>query len=986
MRQLADEGVVVDHRVGAPTPGCAPGNPGPEEAASCSNCEAGRRCDTHRYGLPGRQDADRLTHGLRREGVVLDTVETWQAHHRGAHQDCSSCEPRSSHLTSCPECSSGSACLRHHYGLPGRREAARVHAELSDRGRLTDHAKRRPLPQAEVLGLVGGLEAALDGGVDSIVYRLLEEVGLPTAKVGEACSACDDGLACGLHSYGLKGRTEQQALTRELVEAGVMSVYLPPTAPTNTSSRVPGLVKGAAQGWKCGEVQPLPQPPCRNCRSGAACDEHQYGLPGAACRARVDAELAADSSVLDYRRTRHSRGARGRNRLTLASSTRSCGTDIRTSQISPRDPGFAYEVVQVSDNTGTLTAGADNPDALWLKIDQAPAEYGTNGWNCRKVERNSLGIVISTTDTPIFDHMDLSSTPIVVGDWLVFGVSYQDVDDCIGIYDDAGNPLLDSDGNLLGPPYADCLLGYFIPDLKQRKTPELYVLNSEGGDTEGTLLFDQDACVVYWPHFAGAYMNDPAKTDDGNSILTVLSAVDFSTIAQHTGLDGRDDATVAGADSSGVLTADGYVFGTTNTPGAPCNTDQEDPSIWIDGEHPSCGAIMATTYSSADGTANVDTQLDLYNNLDGNTGEDGFRTWIGGSVSADGSDTLYIGGTNQYGWDTATGQQTHWDTKNRYGCAVTKATISAGLFDGVLNEHAFDPGDVSNCRADPYDPTDPAVGDGFRSAVSGEVTVTSSGEYIWAQYNVNNYSDGETNADGQIMTDTYQAYAVSTDTMTQDCEFVIEPGSSKYRAGRNFQAPTLMGPDYDSVYAHMLYNEPPSPGAKPVNASRLWLLLREYGAYSCLSGGYDQMVGLVYHSPTLVTTDSSDTTPLDSTHILAATNTFLYVFNFWYTAPVLRLPLDHGHDHQASPVFHDGALYLLSRRGDLIILPNPIVGEDSTGAASELSLEGYGDFVWPRFRADNCGSGRPDGVCEELPGPDHRLHVEDFPSDLGRLS
>jgi hypothetical protein len=69
-----------------------------------------------------------------------------------------------------------------------------------------------------------------------------------------------------------------------------------------------------------------------------------------------------------------------------------------------------------------------------------------------------------------------------------------------------------------------------------------------------------------------------------------------------------------------------------------------------------------------------------------------------------------------------------------------------------------------------------------------------------------------------------------------------------------------------------------------------------------------------------------------------------------------------GDTHVATPLQHcsfdfPSTTFLLSKRGVLSILPSPWVGSDGTS----VTLSGYGDAIWPRFRADNCASGRPNG-------------------------
>lgn len=128
--------------------------------------------------------------------------------------------------------------------------------------------------------------------------------------------------------------------------------------------------------------------------------------------------------------------------------------------------------------------------------------------------------------------------------------------------------------------------------------------------------------------------------------------------------------------------------------------------------------------------------------------------------------------------------------------------------------------------------------------------------------------------------------------------------------------------------------------------------------------GYDPLLGeATHHSPTLVSGEDGD-------FVLVVTDTYLNVFrqDARTPAPVLKLPLGHGNPQVSSPVVHsvEGSpfLFLLSTKGNLSILRSPLVGADPTQGGDELAragFDGYGDALWPRFRADNCGSGRPNG-------------------------
>jgi hypothetical protein len=98
---------------------------------------------------------------------------------------------------------------------------------------------------------------------------------------------------------------------------------------------------------------------------------------------------------------------------------------------------------------------------------------------------------------------------------------------------------------------------------------------------------------------------------------------------------------------------------------------------------------------------------------------------------------------------------------------------------------------------------------------------------------------------------------------------------------------------------------------------------------------------------------------------------FLYVFDVSTATPISAMEHAHTNDYQSSPVHHDGVTYLLSRHGYFTVLPNPVGGSEAgipDRPKVEVSFDGYGDAIWPRFRADNCGSGRTDANCAELAG------------------
>jgi len=796
----------------------------------------------------------------------------------------------------CADCRTGSRCGEHRHGLPGQREAAALDQTLRAEGRILDHFR----PAAPEHDVVGRNEARAN--VETLVAagRVVDHAKGPSPQ--QEVLALVGGL-----DRALTGGVD--ALTCRLLEDVGLPTVLPP-------------------------------PGCTACDQDLACDEHHYGLLGPHEREQLFRELEAQGMLIRHPRpdagyvepdlnvTIHDRVRQARIRVTEEDEDQSavapgfpggfslvCPVDLLLHQLGPS----SFTLAPTSDTSSNLMSG------LQVKL-ELPTAYGA-------------GALCSATGQPILDLLGITSTPIVVGDWLVFGVYYPDPAGCL--------PLITSDPSLRSIlPYEDSLLGLYIPSVAAG-TPEVYVLNEEGGATEATLLFDPEACLIYWPHFGSAAA--PRR------IVTVLDAVTFATVAQHDEVDADGKATVGGVDSSGVLTPDGYVFGTVNGPGQFCNEMNLDTQDY-DGESPACGAVMAASISGSDLV--VTAQIGTDNKAA--TGYS-FRSWVGASVTADDNDTLYIGATNTYAYelgeslaDTLTGRTYHNDTLDparyeyRFGCSAVRAILLGTGFDPVHRSDAFDPGDVESCRKNALDE--------FRSAPAGEIVVTSTGEHVWAQFNSNNYDDPDKQH-------TYQTYAIETSGMTETCEFVFDGGSSNYRGGKPFQAPTLAT---DGI-AYVIYGESPTnaPGLFPEHTRLLGLARGDLGGWSYCLGPlkYDRIDGeRAFHAPTLVS--GEDRYGEAGDYVLVATDDSLYVFDqhMATTAALLRVPLGHGDAHQASPVVHDGVTYLLSERGFLTILPSPVTGDapDSLLPTS-YTFTGYGDAVWPRFRADNCGSGRPNG-------------------------
>jgi len=531
--------------------------------------------------------------------------------------------------------------------------------------------------------------------------------------------------------------------------------------------------------------------------------------------------------------------------------------------------------------------------------------------------------------------------------------------------------MVDGSGNVLPDPlpYQRCLLGLYLPTAAT--DPQVRILSCDGGDTEGTVLFDPEECVIYWPH-QGQTVGNGLK-----SYVTLLSALDFSTVARHDGFDILDRRCLAGADTSGVLTPNGYLIGTLNGPGAPCNEVRSENEL---GQSLTCGAVMLMERQG--------NELVVVDQIDY---EDGFRTWVGGGLTAAPNGDIFIGGTNQQAYafvtaDTDIGNTvvlvdsayhndyTNLYFENRFGCSAVKSGFDArGFLVRPTPGLQFDPGNVPNCRK--YPDSD------FRASVAGEVPTTSDSRSVWAQFTGNNYENDDPSLPGaESHRNTYQAYRLDAASMQQVCEFVVDDGSDFFHGAKNYQAPTLQSEKVGFV----LFNEPDEDASSCLRFSpptlfpkhaRLWRLGPPAGAASnlpilaCHMAGYDRLDDeLVHHSPTLVETSRGAA-------VLVATDKNLYVFEQDNPPDALgRIHWGHGSPHSACPVVHQGTTYLLSERGHLTILPSPVHLKQSIGEIGDVGLsislavplsidiDGYGDVTWPRFRADNCGSGRPNGA------------------------
>ncbi len=177
--------------------------------------------------------------------------------------------------------------------------------------------------------------------------------------------------------------------------------------------------------------------------------------------------------------------------------------------------------------TPTPTAGAGSPTATPTPQPFTPvpdATYGTQG-DVRYVR-------IPTTDCA-----NLTATPIIVGDWLVY-------------------PMHEYSRNCSGPSaYRRALFGYNLQDGR------LYLLRDDGAG-EAPLLYQPDQDTLYW------------NTTFGGTVFLL----DPDTFALR-----KKVSVQTTSDSAGVYLDGLYYFATVNTPGDIC----QNPI------NPNCGAVFA---------------------------------------------------------------------------------------------------------------------------------------------------------------------------------------------------------------------------------------------------------------------------------------------------------------------------------------------------------------------------------------------------------
>ena len=450
------------------------------------------------------------------------------------------------------------------------------------------------------------------------------------------------------------------------------------------------------------------------------------------------------------------------------------------------------------------------------------ASYGQNG-DVRFVQ------------IPTNDCMNVTATPIIVGDWLVYPSHTR------------------RECGIDGAPLDKVLFGYNLTD------GQLYNLY-EGAKGEAVLAYDVANGAVYW-----------TVTFGGN--LIVFDAPDM-TERMRIELGST-------ADSSPTLLNGVAYLGTINGPSASC----QQPI------NPDCGKMVA-----------VDSGGQILYSLGY---DNGLRAWFGTSPTNDGT-YLYWGSAAQ-----TVGEKSGDETEYLYGCSVIKT-------DAELNILAsFDPGELA-CHELPFTGAN-------MDSVSGEVVPDGTG--LWVQYVRPN--------DDEM---TSYIYRLDLDLQEQ-CRFAFDFAPQTQATGF-YSAPTVdaAGNAYAAV------------SVPDDTAMRKGLLVKL--SPNCEQTVLAEVAGSFAHSsPTLA----------DDQYVLFATDGRLQILTL-DGAPVRDYALASTARVLASPVIHNGVIYVLQEDGALNIIENS-------------GVQGYGNAIWPRYRHDNAGTGqlgaqRLDASAAALPPSD----------------
>ncbi len=454
---------------------------------------------------------------------------------------------------------------------------------------------------------------------------------------------------------------------------------------------------------------------------------------------------------------------------------------------------------------------------------------------------------VSYVGIPATDCANLTATPIIVGDWLVY-------------------PMHEHNRNCSGPSaYRHTLFGYNLRDGK------LYILRDDGAG-EAPLLYQPEEGVVYWNTTFGGTVY-PLTPD---TFALRSSKVSVGTTS----------------DSGGVYLDGLYYFGTVNTPDDNCQNPVND----------NCGGVFA-----------LDAQDVVTRSL--NT-DDGFRTWIGTSLTTDGQ-YLYIGSAKQ------TKGEAGVENDYLYGCSVTKV-------DKQLNILAsFDPGDFA-CYYLPYEGAN-------ADSVAGEVVPDGSG--LWVQYVRPNQGASTRSRNGQGVrpqaTPDFKVTLYRLDLDLQEQCRVEFPFSPQTQAVGFYAAPTV---DKDgNAYVAVTV-----PDATDTRRGELYKVTD-----TCQATLLADAPGSFAHaSPTLA----------DDQYVLFATDGKLQILTLDGSL-VQEYTLASDARVLTSPVIHNGVVYVVQEDGTLNII-------------GDAGVSGYGDAIWPRYRHDNEGSATLSSGPGSAPAPE----------------
>jgi hypothetical protein len=442
---------------------------------------------------------------------------------------------------------------------------------------------------------------------------------------------------------------------------------------------------------------------------------------------------------------------------------------------------------------------------------------------------------------PANDCSKTVSSPIVVGDWVLLPMNLaSSVSSC-------------SEEDKEELTYGETLLGYSLVDLR------LHVIDPGPFETAGTLTYWEEKDLVIWP-ILGRF---PGK---------LLTASTLAAFAEVRGF-------AAGADVSSLV-LDGLMYFTTANPG---NVVCQDPI------NPDCGAVAAYDVDVLDVGGNVAEQVHRIDI------DDGFRVWISGAPTTDGS-YVYAGGSSEYHGLDEDGNEVI--DGYRYGCSALK-------FNPDLTIASYhDPGDTGCVELE----------SGFWDAIVGEMPIGPTG--IWAQYDAPNKDFAK---DTSVAL--YRPSAESEELRVK-CNALL-PGSSQLQTARFYQAPSV---DADGN-AYVLLNlsdedEPESP---------LYAHLYRIDGDDCEATELVKFEARAYSTPVLV----------DDSHILVPSGGILHVVALDGTID-RQYALASDSYVEASPMVHDGVVYVRGFDGSLTVI-------EGSG------ISGYGTAAWPRFRGDNHG-------------------------------